>query len=84
MNFCLISWNGTWISDKYFSYLHTNNSIWFYNCDILKEELLLKTEDSIDHAFVSPTTKYILIPIKKEKVKQKDKNHFTVFFSSLN
>ncbi|CAF1150393.1 unnamed protein product [Adineta steineri] len=66
-------WNGTWISDKYFSYLNTNNSIWIYNCDTLTNKLLFKTDfiqqEYIDHGIVSPLTRYILVPIKKEKIR---------------
>jgi len=66
------SWNGTWISEKYFSYLNVNNSIYIYNCDTLKEELLFKRDiiqqEDIDHGIISPSTRYILIPIRKEKV----------------
>ncbi len=51
-----------------------NNSIWIYNCDILKEELLFRKDniqqEFIDHGIISPTIKYILIPIRKEKVKK--------------
>ncbi|CAF1087184.1 unnamed protein product [Rotaria sordida] len=66
-------WNGTWISDKYFSYFDTNDSIWIYNCDTLKEELLFKRDiiqqENIGYGIVSPSTKYILIPIRKEKIR---------------
>jgi hypothetical protein len=66
------SWNGTWISEKYFFFMDTNNSIWIYNCDIRREELVFKNDivqqGSIDHAILSPSTRYILISTRKEKV----------------
>jgi len=55
--------------------LDTNNSIWIYNCDTLKEELLFKRDiiqhEFIDYGIISPSARYILIPIRKEKVKKK-------------
>ncbi|CAM4778334.1 unnamed protein product [Rotaria magnacalcarata] len=66
-------WNGTWISDKYFSYLDINDSIWIYNCDTLKEELLFRRdivqEENIGNGIVSPSARYILVPIRKEKIR---------------
>lgn len=65
-------WNGTWISDTTFFYLDTNDSIYTYNCDTLKEELLIKKSivqhDLINQSFVSPTAKYVLIPKTQEKM----------------
>ncbi|CAF2409910.1 unnamed protein product [Rotaria sp. Silwood2] len=67
------SWNGTWISNKYFSYLDTNDSIWIYNCDTLKEQLLFRRDiiqqENIGHGIVSPSARYILVPVRKEKTR---------------
>ncbi len=53
--------------------MDTNDSIWIYNCDTLKEELLLKRDviqkGNIGYGIVSPSTRYILVPIIKDKVK---------------
>ncbi|CAF1283981.1 unnamed protein product [Adineta ricciae] len=66
------SWNGTWISNSYFSYVDTNDSIWIYNCDILEKEMLFRgdfiQQESVKYGIVSPSTKYVLIPVKKEKI----------------
>ncbi|CAF0987125.1 unnamed protein product [Rotaria sp. Silwood1] len=66
-------WNGTWISNKSFSYLDTNDSIWIYDCDTLKEELLFKRDiiqqENIGYGIVSPSARYILVPIRKEKIR---------------
>jgi hypothetical protein len=52
--------------------MDTNDSIWIYNCDILKEDLLFKRnivqQGNTGHGVVSPSARYILVPIKKEKV----------------
>ncbi|CAF1639034.1 unnamed protein product [Adineta ricciae] len=65
-------WNGTWISDVSFSYMDTNDSIWIYNCDTLQEKLLfrrsLTNQEGTAPGIVSPSTRYILIPINKDKV----------------
>ncbi|CAF1161992.1 unnamed protein product [Rotaria sp. Silwood1] len=64
-------WNGTWISDTYFSFMDTNDSIWIYNCDTLQEELLFKRnviqQESIGEGIVSPSARYILVPKREEK-----------------
>ncbi|CAF3772111.1 unnamed protein product, partial [Rotaria magnacalcarata] len=64
-------WNGTWISDTAFSYMDKNDSIWIYNCDTLNGELLFKRnviqQESIGNGIVSPSARYILVPIRKEK-----------------
>ncbi|CAF3436510.1 unnamed protein product [Rotaria socialis] len=64
-------WNGTWISDTSFSYMDKNDSIWIYNCDTLNGELLFKRnviqQESIGNGIVSPSARYILVPIRKEK-----------------
>jgi hypothetical protein len=50
-----------------------NDSIKIYNCDTLKEDLLFNRniiqQGDVDHGLVSPTARYILIPIRKEKEK---------------
>jgi hypothetical protein len=78
------SWNGTWISNGYFSYLDINDSIWIYNCDTLREELLFKRgsiqQENIGYGIISPSTKYMLVPIRKEKVKNKNKKYFSQLF----
>ncbi|UJR20892.1 hypothetical protein I4U23_024001 [Adineta vaga] len=65
------AWNGTWISDRYFSYTDTYGSIWIYDCDTLDKEILFKSDfirqESMEYGIVSPSTRYVLIPIKKEK-----------------
>jgi len=52
--------------------MDTNDSIWIYNCDILKEDLLFKRnivqQGNTGYGVVSPSARYILVPIKKEKV----------------
>jgi hypothetical protein len=52
----------------------TNDSIWIYNSNTLKKELLFKRDfiqkADIGHGIISPSTRYILIPIKREKVKK--------------
>jgi len=52
--------------------MDTNDSIWIYNCDTLKEDLLFKRntvqQGNTGHGVISPSARYILIPIKKEKV----------------
>lgn len=65
--------------------MDTNNSIWIYNCDTLQEELLLKKDmiqqEIIDYGIISPSARYILLPIRKEKVYEKEKNRkFDYFF----
>ena len=64
-------WNGTWISDSSFIYLDTMGSIKIYNCDTLKEDLLFNRniiqQGDVGHGLVSPTARYVLIPIKKDK-----------------
>lgn len=69
-----IRWNGTWISDTYFSYTDTDDSIWLYNCDTLKEELLFKRSviqtENIGPGIVSPSARYILAAMIQEKVHQ--------------
>ena len=56
--------------------MDTNNSIWIYNCDTLKEELLFKRDviqqENIGYGIVSPSTRYILIPIKKNNVEREN------------
>lgn len=70
----IFRWNGTWISDKYFYYMDANESIWIYNCDTLKSELLFRRnvvqQESIGHGIVSPSARYILVPIRKERVRK--------------
>ncbi|CAF0954267.1 unnamed protein product [Adineta steineri] len=67
-------WNGTWISDTYFSYMDTKDSIWIYNCDKLQGELLFDRniiqQGNIGHGIVSPSSRYILAPVFKEKSHQ--------------
>jgi len=52
--------------------MDTDDSIWIYNCDTLKEELLFKRnivqQGNIGHGFVSPSGRYILVPITRKKV----------------
>ncbi|CAF3961534.1 unnamed protein product, partial [Rotaria sp. Silwood2] len=76
-------WNGTWISDTHFSFMDTNDSIWIYNCDTLKEELLFKRnviqQESIGEGIVSPSTRYILVPKRKEK----DHRYYTEYYYVL-
>jgi hypothetical protein len=54
--------------------MHTNDSIWIYNCDTLQEELLFKRNiiqhGNIGHGFVSPSARYILVPIDKKDVRE--------------
>jgi hypothetical protein len=55
--------------------MDTNGSIWIYNCDTLKEELLFNRniiqQGNIGNGIVSPSARYILVPIEKAKVKKK-------------
>ena len=54
--------------------MDSNESIWIYNCDTLNKELLFKRDfiqqEDIGRGIVSPKTRYVLIPIRKEKVKK--------------
>ncbi len=47
------------------------DSIKIYNCDTLKEDLLFNRniiqQGDVGHGLVSPTARYILIPIRKDK-----------------
>lgn len=65
----LSRWNGTWISDKYFTYLDTNKSIWIFNCETLKSELILPRnvvhQEVFSQGIVSPSARFILLPIRK-------------------
>lgn len=69
--FLSFRWNGTWISDRFFTYVDQNDSIWLYDCDTLKEDLLFKREtiqqENIGHGIVSPSARYILIPRTKHQ-----------------
>ena len=68
----LLRWNGTWISDRYFSFIDEHDSIWLYNCDTLQEEILFNREtiqqENIGHGIVSPSARYVLIPRIKSEV----------------
>ncbi len=52
--------------------MDANDSIWIYHCDTLKEDLLFNRniiqQGNVDYGLVSPSGRYILIPIKKENV----------------
>jgi hypothetical protein len=70
--------------------LDTDNSIWIYHCDALKEELVFKRDiiqhENSGHEIISPSARYILIPIRKEKVKKlkrKKKNFIFQLDSSI-
>lgn len=84
--FISFSWNGTWISDRYFSFSDENNSIWIYDCHRLSKELVfardLIQDESVDEGIVSPSARFILIPIRKEKVLSII-NRYNVFFLSI-
>lgn len=60
--------------------MDANGSIWIYNCDTLEEELLFQRslilDGNISHEIVSPTARYILIPLKEKQVKRKRKTFF--------
>jgi hypothetical protein len=52
--------------------MDANNSIWIYNCDTRQQELVFEydivQQGPIDNGIISPSTRYILISIRKEKV----------------
>jgi hypothetical protein len=54
--------------------MDTDDSIWIYNCDTLKEELLFNRniiqQGNIGDGIVSPSARYILAPIQKGKVQR--------------
>lgn len=70
--FFVCRWNGTWISDTTFFYLDANDSIYTYNCDTLRDELLIRKNiiqhNYMNQSLVSPTAKYVLIPKAQDKV----------------
>lgn len=60
--------------------MDVNDSIWLYNCDTQKEELLFKRnviqQENVGNGIVSPSARYILVPTRREKVKEYATNEF--------